>query len=112
MDEFIEAMLEIYAQAEKDAEVLHTAPHHTVIRRPDEVGAARKPVVRYVWEDWSMVRKLRWLRVNNTWLLPKSGNRRIPDDTHCPGEVILFLWQNHHTVHWKESGRLEGMQSK
>jgi len=51
MDEFIDAMLEIYAQAEKDAEVLHTAPHNTVIGRPDEVGAARKPVVRYVWED-------------------------------------------------------------
>jgi glycine dehydrogenase subunit 2 len=51
MDDFINAMLEIYAQAEADAEVLHKAPHDTVIGRPDEVGAARNPIVKYTWED-------------------------------------------------------------
>jgi glycine dehydrogenase subunit 2 len=51
MDGFIEAMREIYAKAHEDAEYLHSAPHNAVIGRPDEVGAARKPVVRYIWED-------------------------------------------------------------
>ena len=50
MDAFIEALREIHAKAHEDAEYLHTAPHHAAIGRPDEVGAARNPVVRYVWE--------------------------------------------------------------
>ena len=51
MDEACEVLLDLYDQAEKDPEYLHGAPHHAVIGRPDEVGAARKPVVRYVWDD-------------------------------------------------------------
>ena len=51
MDEAINALLELYDKAEADPEYLHGAPHHAVIGRPDEVGAARKPVVRYTWDD-------------------------------------------------------------
>ncbi len=50
MDEAIDALLELYDKAEADPEYLHGAPHKAVIGRPDEVGAARKPVVRYTWE--------------------------------------------------------------
>lgn len=47
MDECIDAFLEIHKQALSDPESLHTAPHKTVIGRPDELGAARNPIVRY-----------------------------------------------------------------
>ena len=33
-----------------DPEALHTAPHTTPVRRLDEVGAARNPVLRYRFE--------------------------------------------------------------
>ena len=32
-------------------EALHGAPYKTPIGRPDEVKAARKPVLRYHWEE-------------------------------------------------------------
>ncbi|MBO6159537.1 MAG: aminomethyl-transferring glycine dehydrogenase subunit GcvPB [Firmicutes bacterium] len=47
MDEAIQAIREIYEMAYQDPEQLHQAPHHTVIGRPDEVKAARKPYLRY-----------------------------------------------------------------
>ena len=51
MDEAVNALLELYDMAEKDPEYLHGAPHKAVIGRPDELGAARNPVVRYTFED-------------------------------------------------------------
>ena len=51
MDEAINALLELYDTAEKDPEYLHHAPHNAVIGRPDELGAARNPIVRYVWPE-------------------------------------------------------------
>jgi len=51
LDEAIDVFHKIYQQAQSDAETLHHAPHDTVIGRPDELKAAREPVVRYVWED-------------------------------------------------------------
>jgi glycine dehydrogenase subunit 2 len=50
LDEAIEALRALYQQAQDDPEALHNAPHNTVIGRPDEVGAARNTVLRYVWE--------------------------------------------------------------
>lgn len=47
LDEAIRAFREIYDCAKKDAPKLHEAPVHAYIRRPDEVQAARKPVLRY-----------------------------------------------------------------
>lgn len=51
LDEAIEVFHKIYKQAQSDPAALHAAPHDTVIGRPDEVKAARNPVVRYVWDD-------------------------------------------------------------
>jgi glycine dehydrogenase subunit 2 len=47
LDAFIEAMIKIAEEAETDVELLKTAPHHTVVRRLDEVTAARNPILKY-----------------------------------------------------------------
>ncbi len=47
LDLFISAMRAIDEEARRDPELLRTAPHATPIRRLDEVGAARNPVLRY-----------------------------------------------------------------
>jgi len=46
-DLFIDAMKSIAREAESNPEVVKTAPHTTRVRRLDEVGAARKPVLRW-----------------------------------------------------------------
>jgi len=46
-DYFIDAMKSVAQEAEKDPELVKTAPHNTRIRRLDEVGAARKPILRW-----------------------------------------------------------------
>jgi glycine dehydrogenase subunit 2 len=46
-DLFIEAMKAIAKEVEATPELVKTAPHNTRIRRLDEVGAARKPVLRW-----------------------------------------------------------------
>jgi glycine cleavage system P protein (glycine dehydrogenase) subunit 2 len=46
-DLFIDAMRSIAEEARSNPEVVKTAPHNTSIRRLDEVGAARKPVLRW-----------------------------------------------------------------
>ncbi len=47
LDKAAEIVTAIIQQAKKNPESLHTAPHTTVVRRPDEVNAARNPVVKY-----------------------------------------------------------------
>ncbi len=47
LDLFIEAMRAIAEEAEKTPEVVLAAPHTTRVSRMDEVGAARKPVLRW-----------------------------------------------------------------
>lgn len=49
LDEAIDAFHKIYETAIADPESLHLAPHTTPIGRPDEVTAARKPVLRYTF---------------------------------------------------------------
>ncbi|GAB4145425.1 MAG: aminomethyl-transferring glycine dehydrogenase subunit GcvPB [Planctomycetaceae bacterium] len=44
LDRFVEALKKI---AQEDADFLHHAPHNTPVSRPDEVAAARKPVLRW-----------------------------------------------------------------
>jgi len=44
LDAFVEVLFRI---TEEDAELLHEAPHTTAVSRPDEVRAARKPVLSY-----------------------------------------------------------------
>lgn len=47
LDEFIDAMLKIAQEAKEDPDMLKGAPHDTIVRRPDETKAARKPIVTY-----------------------------------------------------------------
>jgi glycine dehydrogenase subunit 2 len=47
LDAFAEVLFRI---TEEDAELLHEAPHTTAVSRPDEVRAARQPVLSYVAE--------------------------------------------------------------
>lgn len=48
LDSFIKAMIDIAKEAEEDPEKVKNAPHTTVVKRIDEVGAARNPIVK--WE--------------------------------------------------------------
>lgn len=47
LDEAARVFLDILAKAKTDAESLHHAPHDCPIGRPDEVTAARSPILRY-----------------------------------------------------------------
>lgn len=47
LDEFVEAMTKIAEEARKDVDILKEAPHKTGVRRPDEIQAARQPVLKY-----------------------------------------------------------------
>jgi glycine dehydrogenase subunit 2 len=49
LDACIAVFRELWQKAHDDPEYLHGAPHHAVIGRPDEVTAARKPIVKYEW---------------------------------------------------------------
>ena len=46
LDRFAEIVAEILREAREDPEIARTAPHTTPVRRLDEAGAARRPVVR------------------------------------------------------------------
>ena len=50
LNDAADIFLQILDEAHEDPELLHTAPHECAITRPDEVKAARKPVVRYEFE--------------------------------------------------------------
>ena len=50
LDEAAEVYLKILAEGMEDAEKLHHAPLNCAISRPDEVTAARNPIVRYTFE--------------------------------------------------------------
>jgi len=47
LDAFIDAMLRIDQEARSNPDLVRTAPHTTPVRRLDEVGAARNPVIRW-----------------------------------------------------------------
>ena len=47
LDQAAEIFRELYEQAHTDPEAMHTAPHKAQIGRPDEVRAARNPIVRW-----------------------------------------------------------------
>ena len=51
LDEAAEIFIKLRKMADEDPEYLHQAPHDCMIGRPDEVTAARKPVLRYSFED-------------------------------------------------------------
>lgn len=47
LDSFIQAMKEIAEEARTNPELLKEAPHTTIVRRPDETLAARKPILKH-----------------------------------------------------------------
>jgi glycine dehydrogenase subunit 2 len=47
LDAFVDAMRRIAREAAEEPELLHEAPHTRPVRRLDEVGAAKNPVVRH-----------------------------------------------------------------
>jgi glycine dehydrogenase subunit 2 len=51
LDAFCDAMLAIAREAADDPELLKDAPHHRPVRRLDEVRAAKRPVVKYGFEE-------------------------------------------------------------
>jgi glycine dehydrogenase subunit 2 len=52
LDDFIDVLLAIAAEAKRDPELVKNAPYSTPVRRLDEAKAARKPVLR--WEPPAM----------------------------------------------------------
>jgi glycine dehydrogenase subunit 2 len=50
LDEACNALLLLYEQAETNPQKLRASPSTTVVGRPDEVAAARHPVVRYLFQ--------------------------------------------------------------
>jgi glycine dehydrogenase subunit 2 len=51
LDEAVEVYLKVLEKAMADPESLHLSPVKTVIGRPDEVAAARTPILRYQKEE-------------------------------------------------------------
>jgi glycine dehydrogenase subunit 2 len=53
LDAFCEAMLAIAREAADEPELLKEAPHHRPVKRLDEVRAAKRPIVKYGFEEHS-----------------------------------------------------------
>jgi glycine dehydrogenase subunit 2 len=53
LDAFCDAMLAIAGEAAEESELLKDAPHHRPVTRLDEVRAAKRPVVKYGFEEHS-----------------------------------------------------------
>jgi glycine dehydrogenase subunit 2 len=47
LDSFIDAMISIAGEAERDPQLVKTAPHSTRTSKVDEVTAARRPILRW-----------------------------------------------------------------
>ena len=47
LDEFIDCLINIAKEAETNPEILHNAPHTTIVKRLDDVLAARRPILTY-----------------------------------------------------------------
>lgn len=51
LDEAIEVFRKLYREATVNPAQLQNAPYHMPIKRPDEVRAARNPILRYFFDD-------------------------------------------------------------
>jgi glycine dehydrogenase subunit 2 len=51
LESFADAMRQIAREIEESPEVIHSAPHDRIVGRLDEVTAARRPILRWSWED-------------------------------------------------------------
>ncbi|MEL1134205.1 aminomethyl-transferring glycine dehydrogenase subunit GcvPB [Desulfitobacterium sp. THU1] len=47
LEQFAQVMIKIAAEVQDDVEMVKNAPHHTLVTRLDETGAARKPDLRW-----------------------------------------------------------------
>jgi glycine dehydrogenase subunit 2 len=47
LDGFADALIAVAEEARRDPELLRSAPHDTPVRRLDEAGAARQPILRW-----------------------------------------------------------------
>lgn len=47
LDKFVDAMISIAKEAKENPELLKRAPHNTIVKRLDEVKAARNPILKY-----------------------------------------------------------------
>ncbi len=47
LDEACDALIALFEEAQVNSEYMHNAPHMAAISRPDEVEAARNPIIRY-----------------------------------------------------------------
>jgi glycine dehydrogenase subunit 2 len=65
IDAFAEVMRELLAEAARDPEIARNAPYTAPVRRLDEAGAARRPVVRQ----------------------PREADHEVPGDTEHPQSV-------------------------
>ena len=50
LDQFAETLIAIAKEIREAPQLVINAPHSTVVSRPDEASAARKPNVRYNFE--------------------------------------------------------------
>jgi glycine dehydrogenase subunit 2 len=51
LDAFCDAMLEIAREAKDEPDLLKEAPHHRPVQRLDEVRAAKRPIVKFGFEE-------------------------------------------------------------
>lgn len=51
LDEAAQGFIEVFEKGKTDPEYLKTAPHGLPVGRPDEVKAARHPILKYSFED-------------------------------------------------------------
>jgi glycine dehydrogenase subunit 2 len=50
LDDACDLFLAIEQEARENPEILHSAPNTRTVGRPDEVSAARNPILRYPFE--------------------------------------------------------------
>jgi glycine dehydrogenase subunit 2 len=58
LDAFVDAMLQIAVEAREDLSILKEAPTTAPVRRLDEVGAARRPILKYDAARFRTLRRL------------------------------------------------------
>ena len=51
LDHAAEIFIKLHNKALEDPQYLHDAPHNCAIKRPDEVTAARNPILKYQFEE-------------------------------------------------------------
>ena len=51
LDAACDALIQIWKEAHEQPEMLHAAPLTKTITRPDDVLAARKPILKYLFDE-------------------------------------------------------------